>query len=199
MSPRTRAQVELIREGRRQQLMESALHLFASEGYAHCTISMLAASAGISKGLLYHYFKSKEELLEAIIEKGLDEMMGLFDPDRDGTLTVQEFTNFIRKIFAILRSNKDFWVLYVRVIMQPGVKEHMTGRPVIGYIGKYNQILKDYFIRMGFADPDLEVLTLSAMIEGLGILMVYTYPETVVPDQLLEKYQNRIIGMYHQQ
>ncbi len=197
MSPRTRAQVELIREGRRHQLMESALQLFASEGYAHCTISRLAASAGISKGLMYHYFKSKEELLEAIIEKGLDGMMDLFDPDRDGTLTIQEFTNFIRKIFAILRSNKEFWVLYVRVIMQPGVKEHLVGRPVIGYIGKYTQILKDYFTRMGFADPELEVLTLSAMIEGLGILMVYTYPETVVPDQLLEKYENRIIGMYH--
>jgi len=175
--------------------MDAALHMFATEGYSHCTISNLAAHAGISKGLMYNYFSSKQELLEAIIEKGLNEMMNLFDPNRDGILTSEEYVAFIRKIFAIMRENKEFWVQYVSVIMQPGVKDHLTGKPILGY-REFIRILMDYLTRKNFDDPDLEVLTLTAMIEGLGVLMVYAYPVMDIPDELLEKYENRIIEMY---
>ncbi|NOR33588.1 MAG: TetR family transcriptional regulator, partial [Bacteroidales bacterium] len=48
MSPRTPEQFEEIRESRRQQIMDAALELFASEGYSHCSISQLAVHAGIS-------------------------------------------------------------------------------------------------------------------------------------------------------
>ncbi|MBE9517361.1 MAG: helix-turn-helix transcriptional regulator, partial [Bacteroidetes bacterium] len=53
MSPRTPEQFEEMRVSRRDQIMEAALDLFASEGYSHCSISQLAAHAGISKGLMY--------------------------------------------------------------------------------------------------------------------------------------------------
>jgi AcrR family transcriptional regulator len=59
MSPRTQAQFTEMRETRRLQIMEAALELFATDGYGHCTISRLAAHAGISKGLMYNYFSSK--------------------------------------------------------------------------------------------------------------------------------------------
>ncbi len=63
MSPRTQEQFEEMRESRRQQIMDAALELFAQEGYSHCSISQLAGHAGISKGLMYNYFESKEALL----------------------------------------------------------------------------------------------------------------------------------------
>jgi AcrR family transcriptional regulator len=196
MSPRTKQQIEAIRKARRQQIMDSALHLFATEGYAHCTISNLAVHAGISKGLMYNYFSSKKELLEAIIEQGLDEVMNLFDPNRDGILTSGEFVDFIKKVFAIMRGNEDFWLLYVSVIMQPKVKEHLIGKPILSYIEQFISILEEYFARKGFNQPKLEVLTLSALIEGLGVLMIYAYPVMEIPDSLLEKYEQRIIEMY---
>jgi AcrR family transcriptional regulator len=69
MSPRTPEQFEAMRESRRKQIMDAALELFASKGYSNCSISQLAAQAGISKGLMYNYFDSKEALLMAIIEE----------------------------------------------------------------------------------------------------------------------------------
>ncbi|MFO7934860.1 MAG: TetR/AcrR family transcriptional regulator [Bacteroidales bacterium] len=195
MSPRSKEQVEEIRESRRQQIMDAALHLFANEGYAHCTISNLAEHAGISKGLMYNYFSSKQELLESIIQQGLNELLNLFDPNRDGILTSGEFVEFIRKLFSIMRGNKEFWVLYVSILMQPGVKEHLNERSIPGY-REFIRILMDYLTRKGFEDPELEALTLSAMIEGLGVLMVYAHPVMDIPDELLHKYENRIIDMY---
>jgi AcrR family transcriptional regulator len=195
MSPRTKEQIKEIRESRKQQIMDAALHLFATEGYAHCTISNLAEHAGISKGLMYNYFSSKQELLEAIIQKGLNEALKLFDPNRDGFLTSGEFTDFIRKLFSIMRENKEFWVLYVSVLMQPGVKEHLTEKSIPGY-REFIRILVDYLSRKGFEEPHLEALTLAAMIEGLGVLMVYAHPVMDLPDELLDKYENRIIEMF---
>jgi len=108
MSPRTPQQFEEIRESRRLQIMQAALELFATEGYAHCSIARLASHAGISKGLMYNYFESKRALLDAIIEHGLNELMDLFDPDNNGVLESEELVYFIRKVFSAMREHQEF-------------------------------------------------------------------------------------------
>jgi AcrR family transcriptional regulator len=86
MAPRTQKQFEEMRESRRKQIMDSALELYATEGFSKCSIALLAQHAGISKGLMYNYFNSKEELLAAVIEHGMNEIMLLLDPNSDGIL-----------------------------------------------------------------------------------------------------------------
>jgi AcrR family transcriptional regulator len=55
-------------EERRLQILETALAVFASNGFKGTSIKDMAAAAGISQGLMYHYFTSKEDLLEATVE-----------------------------------------------------------------------------------------------------------------------------------
>jgi AcrR family transcriptional regulator len=55
-------------EERRVQILETALEVFASHGFKGTSIKDIAAAAGISQGLMYHYFASKEDLLEAVVE-----------------------------------------------------------------------------------------------------------------------------------
>lgn len=196
MSPRTQKQFEEMRESRRQQIMDAALHVFATEGYGHCTISMLASRANISKGLMYNYFMGKEELLAAIIEEGLNDIMDLFDPDHDGVLESDELVDFIRKVFAAMRSQQEYWILFISVILQPGVRELLKDKPIFKYMEKFTAMLFEYFEKKGFEDPYLEVLTLSALIEGLGVLLIYAYPTMQIPDEMLQKFENRIIDMY---
>ena len=58
-----------IRAGeRRRQILDIALSLFAQKGYANTSIKDLADAAGISTGLIYHYFSGKEKLFEAAVE-----------------------------------------------------------------------------------------------------------------------------------
>jgi AcrR family transcriptional regulator len=196
MSPRTQEQFEKMRESRRQQIMDAALELFAHEGFNHCTIAMLASHAGISKGLMYNYFKNKEELLSAIIRDGLEEIMDLFDPDRDGVLTSRELENFIRKVFEAMRRNMEFWILYAHILFQPSVTEQLKDNPVVSILDHFAPLLEEYFERNGLEDPQLEMLTLSALIEGLGAMMVYSYPTTPIPDVMIKKLENRIVEMF---
>ncbi|MBA4601995.1 TetR/AcrR family transcriptional regulator [Thermoactinomyces mirandus] len=69
MSPLNKEQLEQIRVERKQQIKQAALKVFAQEGFAGTKTSMIASNAGISEGLIYKYFRSKDELYSEIIEE----------------------------------------------------------------------------------------------------------------------------------
>jgi AcrR family transcriptional regulator len=56
-------------EQRRNQLLDTALALFASKGYDRTSIKDLARAAEVAQSLVYHYFDSKEALLLAVIDR----------------------------------------------------------------------------------------------------------------------------------
>lgn len=60
----------------RQALLESAEKLFSTEGYAGTSIDEIAGSARLTKGALYHHFKGKPELFEAVYERACAGLMG---------------------------------------------------------------------------------------------------------------------------
>ncbi len=196
MSPRTPQQFEKIRESRRQQIMDAALELFAQQGYANCSIAQLAKHTSISKGLMYNYFKSKEALLIAIIEEGLGDIMTMIDPNQDGILEAEEVEGFIRSTFSIMRDKMQFWVLFINVVLQPPVKEFLGDRPFSSVMERFSPKLMEYFERMGYEDPMLEMLTFSAMIEGYGILLVYIFPNEEVPESTIKKFEDRMVEMF---
>lgn len=54
---------------RREQLLDAALELFASRGYARATTSELAKAAGVTEPIIYRHFSSKKDLFIALIER----------------------------------------------------------------------------------------------------------------------------------
>ena len=53
---------------RRRQIIDAALRVFAEKGYDRASVKDISEAAGTSQGLMYHYFRSKEELLAAVLE-----------------------------------------------------------------------------------------------------------------------------------
>lgn len=56
-------------EERRNDILNAATDLFVAKGYAKTTVVDILEAVGISKGAFYHYYKSKEEVLDAVIER----------------------------------------------------------------------------------------------------------------------------------
>jgi AcrR family transcriptional regulator len=56
-------------ESRRDELLAAAVRVFARKGYHTCRVSDIADEAGTSHGLVYHYFSSKDEVLETIFRE----------------------------------------------------------------------------------------------------------------------------------
>jgi AcrR family transcriptional regulator len=63
------ARTPKIVEDRREQIIDAAMRVFAEKGFDKATNKDIANEAGITAGLIYHYFKSKEDLLRAILEE----------------------------------------------------------------------------------------------------------------------------------
>ncbi|MEO8610114.1 MAG: TetR/AcrR family transcriptional regulator [Chloroflexota bacterium] len=62
------ARTPKVVEDRREQIIDAALQVFSQKGFERTTNKDIADEAGITPGLIYHYFKSKEDLLKAAIE-----------------------------------------------------------------------------------------------------------------------------------
>jgi len=193
MSPRTPKQYEEIREEKIALIMDTALEHFANEGYYRTTIDHIARHAGISKGLMYNYFKSKEALLKAIIGKSVTEVFTYFDIDRDGYLSEEEFEFFVRKIAVMLREKRSFWRLLFQLLMQNEVRDQfmktfagsgalINSGTVNGLSQPASQILKiisDYFIRRKNNvseryDPMVELNMFIITLKGYAMTSIYS-------------------------
>jgi TetR/AcrR family transcriptional regulator, fatty acid metabolism regulator protein len=58
-----------IQAERRRQILQAAVRTFADKGYHTARVSDIAKEAGVAYGLVYHYYESKEALLEAIFKE----------------------------------------------------------------------------------------------------------------------------------
>ncbi|WP_179233045.1 TetR/AcrR family transcriptional regulator [Paenibacillus rigui] len=58
---------------RREQIKKAALKVFANRGIAGTKMSMIAAEAGISQGLSYRYFSSKEEIFTILVQEAMEQ------------------------------------------------------------------------------------------------------------------------------
>jgi TetR/AcrR family transcriptional regulator, fatty acid metabolism regulator protein len=51
---------------KRRMILDAAIRVFAREGFHHCRVSAIANEAGVAYGLVYHYFRSKDEVLDTL-------------------------------------------------------------------------------------------------------------------------------------
>lgn len=102
------ASVKDRRDQRREAIIEVARQLFWEEGYAAASMSSIAARLGGSKGTLYNYFRSKEELFSAYVREECGRFAeGIFDAEPNGSVEDQ-LTEIGRRFLSHLMSE---WAL----------------------------------------------------------------------------------------
>lgn len=89
---------------RKAELLSAARTLFLQLGYEHTSVNAIIEEVGVSKGAFYHYFKSKEDLLDSLVEQLTKEGMAFVQPvvEEEG-LTALERLN---KFFGVIRGWK---------------------------------------------------------------------------------------------
>ncbi len=190
MSPRTSEQFEGIREVKRRQILDAAIACFATTGFHAVTISELAKHAGISKGLMYNYFESKDALLKCIFREVMTEMMQLIDPGQAGEIDRQSLLQYFEKLIAHLKSNLMLWKMYMAIFSQPAVQQILAVE--IQDASKSTlEMVERYFKTHHFKEPDLEVAFISTLISGI------TYEYIADPEHYpLDRIKERIINLY---
>ena len=190
MTPRTSEKYIEIRSTSKQKIMDVTLELFANEGYYQTSISTIAKRAGISKGLMYNYFDSKDELLKAIVFSGMDSLIQFFDTNQDGILTRDELLGFISNSITNIKENIVYWKLYFSLMVQPNVIK-LFENELIAMIDPFFKMLYIYFESEGYDDPNAEVRFFQSLLDGVGLSYVSD------PDNYpIDGVEKKIISMY---
>jgi AcrR family transcriptional regulator len=171
MCPRTSLQFETIRQEKTKLILDTALELFAEKGYHQTSISDITRKAGISKGLIYNYFESKDDVLRSIIQTGYDAAYDNLDLNSDHSLAKEEFVHFLRITFQSVRENPRFWKLYSALVLQPEILD----RIMTEYSGKAQDIQKlflDFIKVSGSIAPENDLIAISSLIKGAHLILI---------------------------
>jgi AcrR family transcriptional regulator len=190
MSPKSKEQFEEIRTQTVLVIKETALELFAENGFHNTSISQIAKAAKISKGLMYNYFESKDELLKAIITDAMEMGNGFMRRYLDEAASPEEqMRGLIDGVFEWIVDNLKYWKLLAALAFQPAVTKSMEGE-VIEKAKEHTGMVTDLFRKMGKKEPEKEALLYGALMDGIGMqymVMPEVYPLEEMKQLVIQK------------
>ena len=190
MSPRTKEQFEEMREQSRRKILSKALELFVNNGYYGTTVSMIAKASGVSQGLIYNYFQSKDDLLEAVVMEGIKIIQAMMLEMAKGDSPEEILRQLLEISFTPEVLEDDTFKMYFSLMLQPYTYEK--------YSGIFNELLENTTKEMekllraiGFENPAVEARIFGAILDGVGMhywVSGNKYPIESVKKSLIDRY-----------
>lgn len=192
MSPRTEKQLSVLKEARKEQILMAALELFSKRGYQNTAISDIAKKAKLSKGLLYNYFESKEDLLNEVVLFAFKETTEVDDAmyDLNTKTPKQVFASLLDEYFSMLKEQQDLMKLTLSLAVQVSAIPSVHDTIMMVYNNLIEQ-LETVFINLGYKNSKNEAMLLGAIVDGIAIqymLDVDNYPIEEMKKLILKKY-----------
>ena len=112
---------------KRQQILEAAVRVFAAQGYEKSRVGDVAREAGVAYGLVYHYFDSKEAVLEAVFREAWGRLLAAMTLAEQTAGTAPERLELVVKIvLRTWRDDPDLVRLLVReVTRNPHIQDEL--------------------------------------------------------------------------
>jgi len=98
------------RGAKREHILEAAIRVFARRGYHGARVSDIAAEAGIAYGLVYHYFKNKEEILRTIFEERWNAFLHVVEKVAEGPETAVQKLHALAGLVLYANRRRPDWV-----------------------------------------------------------------------------------------
>jgi len=104
---------DVIKEFRTAELLEAARRLFAEQGFHATTVEDIAAAAGVAKGTVYLYYKSKHDVYWAALERGITELLHEIQTRLAAEAAPEDKVRaFIAIKIRYFEMNRDFFRIY---------------------------------------------------------------------------------------
>ena len=190
MSPRTKDQYSEIRKVSREKILTASLELFAKKGFHATSISQIAKKAKISKGLMYNYFKSKDKLLDEIIQKGFAEMGSLGYNSTENISPEEQLKNYVDVVLDNLYTNITYWKLYLALLVHPDIQKRF-GKKMKVFREEFVNQFSELFRQLGAKNPKIEAFLLGTFFDGLVLNFIAAeadFSVNEIKETLLSKY-----------
>lgn len=193
LPPATPARRRLSSKARRRELLDAALQEFAGRGYYLTQMEHVAATAGVSKALVYQHFTSKEELFAAVTERvvegfmrRLPEVLGMAGDALDA------WRGVVRLLCDLVTEQPESWALVVRHLDNPEI-----GAPLRRLREQVNEVLAAVLASYYAPEREAEMpskeevldqarMTVPLLVGALQGLMFWWLEHPEVPRALVE-------------
>lgn len=152
----------------KDRILQAALLLFAKNGYHATSISQIAESAEVSKGLTYNYFSSKEELLLAIIEQASEAMFEVADTLFLKGNYEESLQNFLDQYVLSLKTNRDYLSFQLSLLFQPDLRK-IVQAPLQKRAEHLLFLTEKMFIEAGVENSKLVARRFVSELDGIAL------------------------------
>ncbi|AYB44681.1 TetR/AcrR family transcriptional regulator [Paenibacillus lautus] len=105
--PRTKEQYEEMRNATRQKIQSAGMRLFVQKGFGSTNVQDIADAAGISIGLLYRHYKTKDSLFNELVEFALDGLTQIIQTFEDADSPKKLMTQFVDEIYHDMQEGEE--------------------------------------------------------------------------------------------
>jgi len=170
----------------RDRIVEAADRLFYRQGYEHTSFSDIAAAVQISRGNFYHYFKTKDEILDAVINARLASTRAMLERwEIEGQNPADRIRSFIN-ILIVNRSDIKRYGCPVGTLCSELAKlGHVSQGEANKLFMLFRTWLRRQFMRLGrAADADALAMHLLARSQGVATLASSFHDEAFIRQEV---------------
>jgi AcrR family transcriptional regulator len=187
--PRRPEQFEEIREKSREKILAAALKLFANKGYAATSIDSIAKKAGISKGLIYNYYKSKKSILLAIFDDAMKVGEQMVSAQKKVKAPHDRMRGMIDQMFDMMHTKPEYLKLLTVLTLQPGVMAETKEFTREAY--KKGQEWNHQLTGRNTKESFMDSLMLGALLDGVVLNFILhgdKYPIDAIKQRIIKEY-----------
>lgn len=175
--PRTPAENDRIRRETTERILTTSLRLLCEKGYYATSIEEIAKQAQISKGLLYHYFRSKEEVLSALVDRRIDDVLVVMNMAKRKRTPAAQIRHIVEGALADVQRQPEVFRFYLNLFSQPKLDLSVANasQKLMEEQARQFKVQTTMFEKLGVENPRVRSLYFSSTLQGI-MLMYSTYP-----------------------
>jgi AcrR family transcriptional regulator len=151
---------------RKEMILETALRLFSEQGYDTTPTRQIAKGAGVSEGLIFRHFGTKEGLMDALLERGNERLGKYINSILELPQPRSRIESSIDLPCKLFTNERAYWALLFSLKWQRSYRKAADREEK--YILPLQQSLTEAFAQLKFPNPQREVAVLFVFLEGLS-------------------------------
>lgn len=172
-----------LSEERKNEILDAALEVFGELGLQEASVDDVVARAGLSKGTLYWYFKSKDRLIGALMKRFFAQELGKIRTLQQGKGTVRErLLRYSREVESVVKLMPRALTLefYAVAVREKTVRKFL-GELYVNYCGELAELIREGIDHGEFAKVDTNQM--AAAITGLceGLILLWALEPNAFP------------------
>ncbi|GHH04508.1 TetR/AcrR family transcriptional regulator [Comamonas sp. JC664] len=197
MSPRAVDQNRQMRERSSAAIRRAALDLFVEKGFHSASVAEIAKRAGVSKGLIYNYYPSKDDLLLELMEDRLREAAATYAGVPEGVSAQEQLRYIVDNSVEQFLKNPELYRLYFSLRLQPGATPALR-RAEEAFAPEFARILARLvalFSESGSDAPPVDALVFQSALNGLALGLLVEPPGAPFPADAVKRRLLRRFGL----